>query len=269
MEITGIVLAKGAPNRTRDGSTVMCSIVLSSEIGLVRLYPLAVSSNADIRIWSRIRCDATKTNKDNRVESFRVHDSEVVGQIESSTTKSDILNSCHLRSGTEDPIDYQNSKRASICVIKVDGNLGASLECRTIEESVTGSDDDAWVIPQCNFPYKPYVVWKSMQGKTHRTHLLAQEVYVGMQKNASTPFRIFENMNIGDPDYQHWMVLGNMKDKRNIWVMAHLHRLKKTSSVTTTSFLTIDGENASWPYSQQEVLNAKIVNPQMEFNFTT
>jgi hypothetical protein len=268
MELTGVVIAKGAPNRTKDGRTVMCSIVLSPEIGLVRLYPLRVG--ASVGVWSEIRCKVEKSSKDNRCESFRVIDSERIRKIESPRAKSDILESCLLRSGDMDPIDYQNSKKASICVVKVASRIGGSLEPREDDEAEIAQDfEDVWVRPQSGFPYKPYVSWTSFQGKKHRSHILAQEVYVAMLKNAAYPMRVFENMRIGDPDYQHWMVLGNMRDRRNVWVMVHLHRQKKMLSPTTTNFMIQDGLKGNWPYSQQEEINAKYVGPQQLLNFTT
>ena len=271
IQISGIVLAKGAPNRTQDGRTTMCSIVLSDELGLIRLYPLSVTENQDVKVWTRIRCTVMRSQKDNRTEAFRLvgNEIEVLDRIESSSSKSSILDSCHLKSGDKDPIDYQNDRKASICVVKAHGRIGISMKSRDETERRNSEDEDYWVMTQSEFPYKPYVSWTSYQGKTHETHLVAQEVYLGMQKNAANPSRVFDNMHALDPDYQHWMVLGNTKDRRNVWVMPHLHRLKKTSFVTTTSFLTNDGESGSWPYSQQEEINAKYVSPQMQFNFTT
>jgi len=271
MEINGIVLAKGAPNRTQDGRTTMCSIILCDELGLIRLYPLSVIKNQDVKVWTRIRCSVSRSQKDNRTEAFRldVNDIDVLDKIESPDSKARILDSCILKSGDKDPIDYQNDRRASICVVKANGRIGCHIEAKEDTERRASEDEDSWVMTQSEFPYKPYVSWKSAQGKQHKTHIVAQEVYLGMQKNASSPWRVFDNMHAQDPDYQHWMVLGNTKDRRNVWVMPHLHRLKKTSSVTTTNFLMNDGESGSWPYSQQEEINAKYASPQMQFNFTT
>lgn len=271
MEITGIVLAKGAPNRTSDGRVTMCSIVLSDELGLIRIYPLSVTVNQDVKVWSRIRCEVTRSQKDNRIEAYRIvgTDVQVLNRIDSSENKASILDSCNLKSGDKDPIAYQNERRCSICVVKVHGRIGCSLKSREDTDVKLCDGEDSWVMTQAEFPYKPYVSWTSIQGVSHETHLVAQEVYFGMQKNASCPLRIFENMHALDPDYQHWMVLGNTKDRRNVWVMPHLHRLKKTTFGMTTSSLISGGENASWPYLQQEEINARYASPQMQFNFTT
>lgn len=270
MQITGIVIAKGAPNRCHDGRTVMCAIVISKELGLVRLYPITVTADAGMNIWSRVQCEAVKRGTDCRVESFRVESITILDRIESASVKSDLLNSCILRSGIEDPIQYQNNGRKSIAVVKSTGSVGVSLDPQNpsaVDHTV--DVDDAWVMSQKEYPYKPFLLWTSMQGGEHKTHLCSQEVYEGIRHNASTPFRVFENLHIGDPDYEHWMILGNMKDRRNVWVCAHLHRQKKTGSITGTSLPMFGGQNENWPYSQQEEINARTVEPQKTFNFTT
>ena len=201
IEIRGTVVAKGAPNRCKDGSTKMCSIVVSDELGLIRLYPLAVSEDKDIRIWSRISGQVRKSNTDQRTESFRVVDVEPIGSIDDSRAKADLMNSCVLRSGLVDPIEYQNERRRSICIVKSESALGAELESRTeVDHEPAIDNEDAWVMTQADFPFKPYIKWRSVQGVSHRTHICSQEVYMGMKHNASSPFRIFENLHVGDAD---------------------------------------------------------------------
>jgi hypothetical protein len=270
MTITGTVIAKGAPNRCQDGRTVMCAIVVSDELGLIRLYPLSVSKESDIRIWSRVRCEIVKRNTDCRLESFRVISSVIIDRVEDPTAKADLMNSCILRSGSDDPLRYQDANHRSIAIVKPGTNVGAALECRDTDAVDHSIDtEDAWVMCQSEYPFKPYLIWQSVQGGNHKSHLCAQEVYEGMRHNAATPFRIFENLHIGDPDYDHWLVMGNMKDRRTVWVCAHLHRQKKTSSNTATNLLMFDGPNENWPYSQQEAINARTAEPQKTFSFTT
>ena len=268
--ITGTVIAKGAPNRCQDGRTVMCAIVVSDELGLIRLYPLSVLKESEIRIWSRVKCEIVKRNTDSRLESFRVMSAVVIDRIEDPQTKAELMNSCILRSGNVDPLSYQDSLHRSIFIVKPGCNVGAQLVAREAESiDHTIDTEDAWVMCQAEYPFKPYLLWQSVQGSDHRSHLCAQEVYEGMRHNAATPFRVFENLHIGDPDYDHWLIMGNMKDRRRVWVCAHLHRQKKTSSNTATNLLMFDGPNENWPYSQQEAINARTVEPQRTFSFTT
>lgn len=266
MEVT--VLAKGAPVKCSSGEISMCAIAVG-DIGLIRIYPLTVTNDSDVKVWSRIVVKARRSNKDPRHESWRSEYCEVIGSIDRPQEKSEILNDCILRSGDKDPIAYQNENRSSIAVVKSSQYLGAGLLPRQPDDFHDFNEQESWVMTQDNYPFKPYIFWKSTQGGEHKTHILAQEVYVGMRSFSATPFRVFENMRIGDPDYEHWMVLGNMKDRRNVWVCPHLHRLKKTSFTTNLNLLIDDGKREGWPYLRQEESNAKDVGPQMQFQFTT
>lgn len=270
MDIEAIIIAKGAPNRCRDGRTVMCAIALSQQLGLIRVYPLSITEHPDISIWTTVRLEIAKPSSDNRPESYKIVDWEVTGKVEDRQCKRDMLNDCVLNSGTDDPIDYQNAKRKSIAIVKCKGHIGASLEPRESSDLVNGTDEDGFALTQAEFPFKPYIVWQSIQGKQHKTHLVGQEVYLGMLRNASTPYRVFENLHIGDQDYEHWLILGNMKDRRNVWVAAHLHRQKKIAQQPIfTSCRTFDGIPEGWPYETQEATNAKLAGAQLEFSFTT
>jgi hypothetical protein len=265
-----IIIAKGAPNQCRDGRKVMCAIAVSQSLGLIRIYPLSVKNDGDISIWSIVRLSLLISNTDNRKESYRVQEYEVVGQLKSAAEKLDLMESCTLQSGNQDPIDYQNERRRSIAIVKSVGPIGASLIARELVcDYAATSDDEGFVMTQADFPYKPYVMWTSKQGKSHTTHLVGQEVYMGMLHNQSTPFRIFENLRVGDRDYQHWMVLGNMKDRRNVWVAAHLHRQKKIAQrpMFTNLWIT-DGAESGWPYETKGAIAVRDAEREPIFNST-
>jgi len=271
IETDAIILAKGAPNKCRDGRTVMCAIALSERLGLIRIYPLEVTGPGGIGIWSKVSLVLSHSKTDQRSESYRLFDYTVVGELKNREEKRDLLESCILKSGNKDPIDYQNERRKSIAVVRGEGRVGSSLVPR---DSVSGGppeiDEDGFAMAQSEFPYKPYIEWTSIQGKSHRTHLVGQEVYMGMLNNQSTPYRIFENMHIGDRDYDHWLILGNMKDRRNVWVAAHVHRQKKTAQqpMFTNSWID-DGRPKDWPYETQEVVNAKPAEDYPLFSYIT
>lgn len=263
------ILAKGAPNRLRDGRKVMCAIALAeSELGLFRMYPLQVVEQRDIKVWSVIDCDCVEAIDDSRAESFRVRDVNVVGEVTSSLEKRDLLDACVLRSGEVDPLRFQNDRRKSICVVKPRGTMTGQMELRS-ECDRWGDVDDWCVMAQSDFQHKPIVAWSSEQGVDHKTHAVSQEVYMWLRKHPNEPYSLFNNLRFADRDYDHWLVLGNMKKRRNVWVAAHIHRLKKTTQrYTGRSFLTSDGRNAGWPYSEQKEGNVKPVEIRQKSLFT-
>jgi len=271
IQTDAIILAKGAPNRCRDGRTVMCGIALSKTLGLFRIYPLTIARHSDVSVWSIVKLDLAISETDNRTESYKIIGYEVVGDLTGRNEKRDVLESCILKSGETDPIDYQNQRRKSIAIVRCSGKLGASLVARESESDiVAGSDEDGFALTQSEFPFKPYLEWTSDQGGTHRTHMVGQEVYMGMMNNQSTPFRIFENLHIGDRDYEHWLILGNMKDRRNVWVAAHVHRQKKIAQPNMfTSCGTEDGYPEGWPYETQEATDVRFAEKCPLFNSIT
>jgi hypothetical protein len=110
---------------------------------------------------------------------------------------------------------------------------------------------------------KPYISWKSDQGSEHKTHLVGREVYEGLRRNPERPWEVFSNMQLNNADFDHWLLLGNLRDRRNVWVGVHVHRLKKTSSLSMLPCCSrISGESEGWPYSQQETGNVPIADNQ-------
>jgi len=258
----GIIMGVGAPNICQDGRKTMCAIILSDDLGFIRVYP--VSAELVFSVWSVVEVEIERHSKDNRKESYRLTSFRVVGAINNPAQKRATLNECILRSGTKDPIDYQNELRLSIAMVKLQwGNIETALSQRVPD--VTADDEECpWVITQGQHWNKPYIQWKSEQGTSHKTHLVGREVYEGLRKNPDQPWNIFNNMRINSPDYEIWLLLGNMRDRRNVWVAPHVHRLKKNASGFTPPFSTIrDGKPEAWPYCVQETSNVSVADNQL------
>lgn len=160
MKTTGIILGKGTPNRCKDGKATQCAIALSPDIGLFRCYPFNVSEHRECRLWTNCAFELERSNKDNRAESWRVVAAEPIGRIEGCGERERILNRCVLRSGEDDPLDFQNARRASIVLVPLN-RPGAGLERR---EVIASEDDgeDGWVSCQRDFTVKPMLTWQSL-----------------------------------------------------------------------------------------------------------
>lgn len=259
----GIVLGVGAPNRTRDGSKTMCAIVLTEDLGFIRVYPIPAEQKFEV--WSNVVVATERTATDNRSESYKLKYFEVHDRIEDRNHKRDILEGCVLKSGTDDPIEYCNSRRTSIALVKIPPNtLGIAMSPRSSALKVCSHDEEySWVLAQDQHWQKPYLEWQSEQGKTHTTHLVGREVYMGLQNNPERPLAIYQNMGITVPDYEHWLLLGNMKDRRNVWVGVHLHRQKKQLGGSIPLFYAVrSGKPDGWPYCEQQNSNVSVVDNQ-------
>ncbi len=261
------MLGKGAPNEYSDGGVRMCGIVLSEQLGLIRIHPMDVMGSPSV--WDRVSMSLVRHNKDNRDESYTIEGMEHEGHVQ-KYEKRELLDACILKSGDCDPVCYQNENRRSIAVVRPNGLIGASLQPRELCPDKSDRDYQNWVVTQSEYGYTPYINWKSIQGVEHKQHCVAQELYCGLINNRSAPYSVFDNMRLSDQDYEHWLVLGNMKDRRNVWVVVHVHRLKKTAQPLTLPNCGIAaGKLDGWPYLNQEGFNAKPAEPQLQFQFTT
>jgi hypothetical protein len=264
--ITGVVLGIGAPNRTKDGRAVQCGIVLADEHGLCRIYADFGGVMNSVRVWDRVRCSVHVHAGDNRVESWKLLNAETLSKIESSEEKRGILNACVLPCGDEDPIDYLNRQRRSIGLIRQStSGIGYGMEVRDFDESPD------WVMAQCETPQRPYIWWRSLAGKKHDHQLCAHEAYEWLRKHPSNTSQLWANLRIEDIDYTKWLLVGNTKDKRNVWVVVHVHRLKKTTQQPTLASCSMfDGRPSGWPYLPVEELRARrVASTGQQLLFTT
>jgi len=249
--MTGHIIGIGAPNRTEDGRAVQCAILLTyGEYGMVRIfsdfYPSKPGQQAtgmmqNVSLWDRVEVSVI-AGKDSRLESWKLKEVEVInpGCNMKSPEKRDILNAC-TSVFTEDPIKVLNASHKSICLIKPE-RVGYAMHLREHKDSID------WVQCQSETPQKPYMKWESSAGHSHENQLCAHEAYEWLRKNQSAPSRLWENMQIDNIDYEKWFLLGNIAAWRNVWVVVHVHRLKKTApQLIDTSSLIRDGRPKDWP----------------------
>ena len=82
--------------------------------------------------------------------------------------------------------------------------------------------------------------------------------------NPSNPLVYYTNINICSPDWDFWLVLGNQKHAPNVWVVVHVHRLKKTTGLSTPHYCDlISGKPDAWPYSTQQNGNVPAAKGQL------
>lgn len=239
----------------KSGERTMCAILLSPELGLFRVYP--IPAEIPFKVWSEISIQLEKSTSDNRSESWKLVSWERTGEVKYPSEKRSILDACVIKTADQDPITYQNDNRKSVALVQLHSYTPA------LESKQSIRDDDHWVMTQQKSWNKPYISWKSDQGSEHKTHLVGREVYEGLRRNPERPWEVFSNMQLNNADFDHWLLLGNLRDRRNVWVGVHVHRLKKTSSLSMLPCCSrISGESEGWPYSQQETGNVPIADNQ-------
>jgi hypothetical protein len=251
--INALIIAMGSPNRTKENKIVQCAIAVTKELGLIRVFADYRGLMQQISVWDECKIDIAKSSKDNRAESFKLCDLEIIGKVLCPREKRKILNDLSIDEPASDPIDYQNSRRLSIAVVKPMQNLlGIALENREpklCEDYFVSSGD---------MPHRAYLTWQTQNGKKHTSHICSHEVMEGLRKNPSSPMRVFENTRVHDFDWEKWLVIGTMVKHRSSWVIVHVHRLKKTTGVYTAGSLwTGGGKKDGWPYLNKEDVCAR------------
>jgi len=268
---TGVMMGKGAPNRQKTGNVVQCAIVLSPDLGLIRIWPLHPSEHKDITIWSVVSLKIEKTGNDNRYESYSLISIVKTGKIQDHLEKQNTLNRCCLKSQTSDPQKFQNDNKKSIYLVRPEQIIEHTISRNEIDplRSQEELQEDGWVQDQKNRQFRAVVKWKSTQGVEHTMGVVAQEVSEWIRKQEPYANRIFENLRVMDLNWDKWFLCGNLKDHRNAWVIVNVFRLKKTERAITPLFWPMfDGVSADWPYSKQEAMNVKIADSgQTQFPF--
>ena len=270
MILRALILGKGAPNRCRDGTATMCAIALTRELGLIRIYPLNVRQS-EVKVWSVCDLECELNHKDRRRESWKILAARVVGSVDDRADRAAILDACVLDSAFGDPIHHQNANCASIAVVPA--TVTAQIVARG-HFSDGPSDEqsaDSWIMCQKEFAHKPMIRWRTENGGEHESHVVAQEVYEFIRVNPLDPARVFSNLQLTNPDYHHWLVVGNMRDRRNVWVVVHVHRMKKPVIASTGSyFATPSPDNTDWPYWSHEAAALRFAEePQLFLPFDT
>jgi hypothetical protein len=263
MKIEGIVMGVGAPNDTKKAGKTMCAIILTHELGFIRIYPIPAIER--FPVWSTVSLEIENGN-DPRANSYRLLNWTFCSKIEDANQKREILNECVIKSGTTDPMDYQNINRQSIFLTKMEwGNLEGTISQKVPHHISENDEEWGWIVTQGKHWHKPYIRWSSQQGKTHLSHLGGREVYEGLRNNPSNPWNLMNNLQINNPDYEIWGLMGNQKDHQNVWLCVHLHRLKKSMSGSIPLFShPIIGKTAAWPYEKQQTTNVLIVDNHPE-----
>lgn len=251
----------GAPNDSASNGKTMCAIILTKEYGFIRVYPIPAEDR--FPIWSMGSFVIVK-GSDPRPSSWKLETYELTGKIDCQSTKREILDRCVIKTGFDDPMNYQNANRQSIFMVKPNwGTVSVSLTQKVPKQIPTDDQDCGWIVTQGRHWLKPYIEWESDQGIAHKSHLGGREIYEGIRNNPTAPWNLMNNLQIMNPDYEFWMLMGNMKNKMNVWLCVHLHRLKKSIGGSTPLFShPIIGENSAWPYEKQQDKNVLTVGCQ-------
>ena len=146
----------GAPNDTRGSGKTMCAIVLTKDQGFIRIYPIPAVD--EFPVWSDGFFEIEK-GLDPRSGTWKLISYRLRGKIECSQTKREILESCVIKSGFDDPMDFQNSNKQSIFIVRPNwGNVSVALTQKVPKKIPEDDEECGWIVTQ----------WAEKNGKAVR-----------------------------------------------------------------------------------------------------
>lgn len=258
MKISGVILGVGAPNDSVKHGKTMCAIVLTADLGMIRIYP--VPAQISFPVWGEVLLEIER-GSDDRPESYRLKRFSLTGKIEDAGEKRELLDACVIKTGDYDPLRFQNKNKCSVAIVKPSWGDCEFLISQRIPKNIPEDDEECgWIVTQGRHWQKAYVIWRSTQGAKHKSHLGGREIYECLRRNPDSVWDLMNNLRVNDPNYDFWMLMGNMKNpiRRNVWLCVHLHRLKKTSGAVRSLFQHRLIGRDGWPYQQQETQNIRM-----------
>jgi len=244
-----IVLGQGAPNRIRKigGQQGRCLCLWSERTGFVRVYPVP---HGYVKDWDIINVEVRKPTNDGRENSFVVSNYEkewynlskrIYAQKETTTrgstrhkqlTRKERLELLEQLSKTTFSKTRDNEK--SFGLIKPKSvELFLKQNREKSQAQATLFDLDYHIMDQNDFAYLPYLRYECdgvcTSKHPHEQKIVEWGAYQFMRQNPNSKEhceRLVENYHIGDEEYIHYILIGNIRKYTKTYVVVKLIRFK-------------------------------------------
>ncbi|TAK18267.1 MAG: hypothetical protein EPO37_05580 [Nitrosarchaeum sp.] len=225
-----IVLGHAVPQEHRDLRKSICMMGYSPTQGLVRLYPVPI--NVRPKRWEMLKIPVEKSTSDKRSESWKIqgakNEFDVLfkkihhfDKVKPRNTKNiiDLL----LTKYQKDCISSLNDKKESLGIIKPQ-NIEPYFEKRKdYDPNIQATlDSDTLYKTSSNFEFQPRIKYtcSNCHAKNgHDQQLLERGAYEWMRKYPSNKEQLWKNYRIGDPNYEHYFLVGNQAKYLNSFMV--------------------------------------------------
>lgn len=232
-----VVLGTAVPEQIRDGRKTVCVAAYHADLGLIRLYPCR--ADMGLSRWQKISVFVEKNPSDTRYESFKLAGSKDQWDSLSITStgcikkpdRIDLVN--RLKANCVNEI---NTARFSLGVIKpyaihdvwLDENPSHG---KPVQAGIPLSASDQWVNTKSDFPYQPRISYQCNPScKGHNQTILEWGAFEWMRKNPSQLQQLIDNWRLHDPQYEHYLVVGNQAQHRTSFLVINLLWFKRESA---------------------------------------
>lgn len=219
-----VMLGRTEPAESKKHGACVCSAGYSRELGqLVRIYPLPVQSS--ITAWMKCSVPLRRPRDDNRVESWRIDaETDDTFRAEQAVTmlgKADkSIEFDFLSSIAADSIDDLNKRRSSLGIVRPSSmrwhfdrreNVDPDEQMTLFDRLETGGTlHKSDLIPRIEF-------YDEKGG--HNLSLKEWGCARWLAKERNRPHVLWDNLRLTDPDYEHLLLVGNQKNRRNSWLI--------------------------------------------------
>ena len=231
-----IILGRGAPDIMGDGRVAVCVAGWSPEMGFVRVYPTKITS--PLKQWSVVSVPVEKNPSDTRVESWKISGSSsewdrldekmVVKRSLSRQERIELVP--RLVTGC---VLTMNETRASLGVIhpsELTGYLSSRQDVdHTIQRTLWGG-----LRPKAktDYPLQPRLKYRCGECRAadgHDQQVVEYGCYEWFRKNPGLETQVFENLQVANPEYEKYLLVGNQANHRTSYLVIGVIRWKRAA----------------------------------------
>lgn len=216
-------IARSIPEYSKTDDTLYtCSIGYSSQLGLIRVYPLPIT---EMKAWDKYEITVEKNVRDNRAESWKLatlsrkdgwvglsKDCRFIGRVNPETILKTILQGDHIH-----PISELNARRRSIGIVAMsEYRMYWDVNERFIDSTQTSLFGDVELPDFTNYTkhskQKKCMIHFFCGGKEHNIQYNEWGVYEFQRKFGA------DNKLMVSLEGRRHMLIGNMHNHRTNWI---------------------------------------------------
>ncbi len=238
-----IVIGQGAPNQLKDGRQCRCVCAYSvNEKQFYRIYPVPVSW---FRKWDIFDVYVEKNEQDHRENTWKIKNSKEDWKrldkwikIKNPLPKEErenLIKNIQLNSLSE---LIENKKSFGLIKPKIldfkieQKNLHTEKQLTLVGNYEENLDEPYTIINQSDYKYKPYLTYEceadcKCKNKIHKQSISEWGCYEFMRKNPGKENQLKENLRLFDPEYNIYLLLGNIHKAPQTYIIIDIFRFKK------------------------------------------
>lgn len=240
-----VILGRAAPEELSDGRQTVCTGAWSPNRGFIRIYPVNPRSNIFSR-WDVVNVEVERNPDDSRHESWKIkgrkQDQEERVEVKGEFPRDQ--RATLLSNLEDDCVNDINEARRSLGIIKPQNINGLVYEDwedddEGYEQLKLFQDQDEFRPEnRDDFEHKIKIDFECPDCKTqqgyHRPSLLEWGAYMGLRNGANTPEELESNYQMDNPEYDHWIFVGNMNQYKSTFIAISILWIKFDVPVNST-----------------------------------